>query len=180
MSKYNKKNNESSDESSSESEEEVIAKKQVKKQTKYSNNSDSSNDKKSAKKMSSSDSGSDESEEKPVGALGKKNSRYIEEQKELFEKLKKMLKINYEKQSFTSYDVENIKKKFMKDIMPKIKEYFHCRIWAIKDEGKNYHMTVIRRIFKYYGYYLAYSGTNRMINGEKIYGKNIFIVKKNA
>ena len=173
MSKYNKKNNESSDESSSESEEEVIEKKQVKKQTKSSNNSDSSNDKKSAKKMSSSDSGSDE---KPVRRKEYDNTK---KQKEVFDKLKKLIKIN-EENRFNSFDVNASKEKLLNELYFEIKEYFPPTIWYFRSNAKYQEMSLIRKMFKHFNFHITYNTTTRNIDGEKVKGVNYLVTKKST
>ena len=178
MSKYNKKNNESSDESSSEPEEEVIVKKQVKKQTKSSNNSDSSNDKKSAKKMSSSDSGSDESEEKPVGKLGKKDLKNLERQKEIFEELKELMGISQNKLTVSSFKIDEIKDDIMENLFPEIVKAFNFKIWATQSEKQTFHhMRIIRKMFKYFGYDISYKGTSKVIDGKRKQGRKYYIIK---
>lgn len=169
MSKYNKKNNESSDESSSESEEEVIAKKQVKKQTKSSNNSDSSNDKKSAKKMSSSD-------EK---TMRRKEYDNTKKQKEVFDKLKKLIKIN-EENRFNSFDVNASKEKLLNKLYFEIKEYFPPTIWYFRSNAKYQEMSLIRKMFKYFNFHITYNTTTRKIDGEKVKGVNYLVTKKSA
>ena len=173
MSKYNKKINIESDESSSESEEET--KKEIKKSTK-SSNSDSSNDKKSAKKMSSSDSGSDSGSEKTTSKLTKKDSKYSAKQREIFEKIKEILDLNEDNNVFTSFHADTIKDKITIDMIDDIKKYFGSNIWSLRTETKKFlHMSIIRKIFKFYGFQIAFNNTSRIINGEKVHGRKFVV-----
>jgi hypothetical protein len=162
MSKYNKKNNISSDETS--------------KKLTSSDSSKSLNNKKNKESNSEENNSSDE---KPVGKLGKKDLKNLERQKEIFEELKELLQITTERNTFTSFDVEKIKDTIMINLFPKIMESFNFKIWASQSDIQTFHhMSIIRKMFKYYGYEITYKGTSKVIDGKRNQGRKYYLSKK--
>ena len=150
----------SSSESSSDSEDEIVVKK-VKKVVKASSLPD--------KKKSSNDS----SEEKPVGKLGKKDLKNLERQKEIFEELKELLGVTNEKPVFTSFKIDKKKDKIINLILPEAVKVFNSKVWSTRsNDGKFHHMTLIRNMFKYFGYQISYRNTTKKTENGSVQGRN--------
>ena len=160
--------------SDSSSDEEDLTKKK-----KYISHSDSSSDEEDLtkkKKITSSDEKNSDSSNNRKKKLTKKDSKFSAKQREIFEKIKELLKLNEDNNIFTSFHADKIRNKIVINMIDDIKKYFGSNIWSLRTEKKSfYHMSIIRKIFKFYGFKIAYNNTTRLIDGKKIQGRKFTI-----
>lgn len=80
-----------------------------------------------------------------------KDMKYIEEQKQILNKMYNILGIDNKNKIiyFCDLDDESKKKKIL-DLLPEVKKFFNCGSWAVfKKNASNPHLSLIRSILKY-------------------------------
>jgi hypothetical protein len=97
--------------------------------------------------------------DKVIKKKKKKDIVYAEEQKKIFEELKKLLNVDKD-ESFTSDDTEKAKEAILKDILPKVKLFYHSNLWysatASDCTKPKAYMTLIRKIIAHFDCTLSY------------------------
>ena len=163
MSKYNKKKNNSSDENSSESEEEIL---KINKKTSNKNSEKSNNSSKT-----SSDGDSNDSDKRKKRDL--KNMKNLKNQEKLYSEIKNMLGITNDDAPcfvFTSMKLNEIQNKLINVILPQIKEFHTYKMWRnINPENKFCDISILRNLFKYYGYKIVSAKTTTVTYAFKTY-----------
>ena len=161
MVKNNKNISESESSSDSSSGEEIVVKKKIVKKDLASDK------KKGGKKVASSDSSGDSK----VG-LTKKDLKNLDKQKKVFKKIKKLLGMaDYDIIFiFTSFRLEKIRNDLMEDLLPEIKNIFNCKVWReIESDNKFCDISLLRKMFKYYGYKINTAHVENKMGSYKTY-----------
>ena len=97
-----------------------------------------------------------------------KNTKYKEDQKKVFKQIKKLLNVSNKKQYFTSLDLKNIKEEFAENYVPKVMAYFPASIWSYGEKSKNYHMCILRKLFKINNLEIVSKETSKKIESKTV------------
>lgn len=104
----------------------------------------------------------------------KKDITFAKEQEEIFEKIKLEIGITDKVNYFTSFDLNNISEKLVKQFEP-ITKFYHSKVWInVKLDNPEYCINVLKRIFKHHGYDIV---SKRITGPDQKKGLKHFVIK---
>ena len=107
--------------------------------------------------------------------ITKKDLKNLDKQRELFDKIKKLLgvKKNDKIFVFTSFKLNDIRSDLIDNYLPEIKKIFSYKVWKeIEPDNKFCDISLLRKLFKYYEYNIISSYVSN--NSEKYKKYTIF------